>query len=88
VLTALQARQVELLAGGLKIGAVEEARIHIALLAFFMERKQKDAAYLSADAARRLLAKAVQKKTEAEQASALTTKLDTLEGQLRQTMPY
>lgn len=88
VTEALQARQVELLAGGLKMGRIEEARIHIALLEFFMERKQKDAAYLSADAARRLLAKAVQKKAEEEQASALTTKLDTLEGQLRQTMPY
>jgi hypothetical protein len=86
--TILSAEQDEMLAGATKLASLDEARMQIELLEFFMQRKEKDAAYLCADTAKRLLAKAARREENEAQANALSAKLDKLEGTLRQNMPY
>ncbi len=87
-LALVKEEQDTLLAHGSKLAAIDEAQIQISLLRFFIDHKKKDAAYLSADAAKRLLATAVQKPDDAQDANELSGDLDKLEGELRKNLPY
>jgi hypothetical protein len=58
------------------------------LLEHFIEHKRKDAAYLSADTAKRLLAEAARNASNVDESTRLSDKLAKLEGTLRKHMPY
>lgn len=88
VQTLLQERQKKILTHAVRPPASEEAAAQIMLLKLFIEQKEREAAYLSADNAKRLLAEASQNSDAGEPHNPLTQELETLEGRLRLEMPF
>jgi hypothetical protein len=88
LLQVLQNRQQVILASAGKVNEQEEAKDQLLLLGLFMKAKQKDAAYLCADNAKRLLARPAKNDAERLEKNQMTEQLSSLEGRLRQEMPY
>lgn len=88
VLEALQGRQHAILAGAGKLSALNDARAQLALLRFFTEQRQKEAAYIAADNVKRRLASAVRGESDGEAIDQLSKEYDEQVGKLRQELPY
>lgn len=80
-------RKQAVLANAHKISAVDDAQMQLSLLKFFMAAGHKDAAYICADNAKRLLP-AVNAAGDKAAADQLARDLSSAESELRQKMPY
>lgn len=86
---ALDAQQRHLLAQYSKPAPQEEISTQLALIDYFTTHRQQDAAYLTLENTKRLLAEASQKKTLDDAAlSSFTTRFSALESTLKQRLPY
>jgi hypothetical protein len=86
---ALDAQQRHLLSQSGRFAAGDEIMIQIALLEYFTDHRQQDAAYLTVENVKHLLAKATQDKTlDEESLTTLSGKINGMESQLKQKMPY
>lgn len=83
----VEARHQAIITNGYSLPAAHEAKQQMKLLRFFMDSKNRDAAYIAADNTKRLLSSLSQDK-DAEGANQLAKELEALEGELRQSMPY
>lgn len=78
-----------LLSKKIAFSATNEAELQVQLLAFFMNYHQKEAAYLAAENAEQSLAKAESNAdAETDSIGKLSTRLEALETQLHQEMPF
>lgn len=69
--------------------ADQEAALQLKLSRYFMDRKNRDAAYLSLENAKQLLAKLSQgKEKKSEKVAALTRDMEVLEDQLHRALPF
>jgi hypothetical protein len=82
----IEARHASIASNSHKIPALQEAELQIRLLRYFMGARARDAAYITADNAKRLVS-SLEKKHGAK-ASELSKELEGLEGELRTAMPY
>lgn len=85
---AIEARHQLIISNAHKIPALQELKLQLKLLHFFIGAQQRDAAYICADNAKRLLATVSQEGSDAAVAAPLAKDLETAEGQLRRSMPY
>lgn len=78
-----------LLARAKRLPALEEARVDIALIRFFMNQRHRDAAYLTVDNAKQALARASREfPDQKERITAQSGELERLEHRLKQNMPF
>lgn len=84
----LEARQQSILSGSQKVDPLAEAKLDLKLLRAFTSASQRDAAYISADNAKRILAKIAQDGQNKEATEKLAKELEVAEGELRKTLPY
>lgn len=79
----------DLLATRQHIPAIESARLQLELTRFFMNARIRDAAYLSMEDAKQLLAHLETSTPEEEdEVKAMSQRLEPLENELRTTLPY
>lgn len=67
---------------------IDEAKIELHLLQFFMAHHMRDAAYLAAENAEQSLANAEKSAGSSDTINNLSSQLDMLEGQLHKEMPF
>lgn len=67
---------------------IDEARVQMSLLQFFMDHHVRDAAYLAAENAKQSLAAAEDNHADTNIVNTLSDRLGMLEGQLRKNMPF
>ena len=86
---ALAEQQQAFLDSAKNLPLLDDAQAQLQLLSFFIDHNFRDAAYLSADNVKRLLAVATQKQPQdSERIRGLSQRLDDLESQLHKTMPF
>ncbi len=86
---ALDALQRRLLAQYGKLKTADEVMTQIALIEYFTDHANQDAAYMTLENVKRMLATASQDKTlDNESLATLSTKLEHMEARLKKKMPY
>lgn len=86
---SLEAQQQTLLAQSGKLSAADDIMTQIALIEYFTDHRQQDAAYLTLENVKRMLATATQDKTlDEESLTTLSAKLGAMESHLKQRLPY
>lgn len=87
--TSLDSQQQQIMSHSHTLSLIDDLRAELDLLAFFIDQKYQDAAYLTLDNAKRELANATQDKSLDEAAiNGFSTRLGTLENTLKTAMPY
>jgi hypothetical protein len=86
---ALEQQEQWLISNAEALAPLEEAQAQLQLATFFIDNRFRDAAYLTVDNVKRLLATASNRKTIGRDTlRILSRKLDMLEEQLHKTMPF
>lgn len=81
-------QQQHLLKTAANLPPLEDARIQLQLVRFFIDQRFRDAAYLSTENVKQLLASAQQHGGDAATIQSLLHDMEELEGELHKTMPY
>lgn len=83
----LASEQEDIMANAQSLSPVENVRLQLQLVHFFMQKKMRDGAYLALENAKETLAYLAEKWPETD-ISSFSKEADTLETNLRKTMPY
>ena len=85
----LDQQQQHLLKNSQKLALLDDAQEQLKLISFFMEQRFRDAAYISIDNVKQLLAVASQKRPDdKETITQLSKQLEDIEGQVHTRMPF
>ncbi len=85
----LQQQEQQIADSAQKLPPLEEAKLQLELIRFFIKQRCRDAAYLSVDNVKRLLADATSAQPgDKALIESLSQQVETLDTELRKTMPY